>query len=59
MDEIDAAFESARENKGSPTMIIANTVKGKGASYLLDQPALHYTPPTDEQREMALTELGF
>lgn len=59
LDQIAGAFDTARTVRGKPTMVIANTVKGKGVSYLLDQPALHYTPPTDEQRAMALAELGF
>jgi transketolase len=59
MDQIARAFESARQKKEKPTVIIANTVKGKGASYLIDQPSLHYTAPTTEQKNQALKELGF
>ncbi len=59
LNQIVSAFDMARETKGKPTMIIANTVKGCGASYMLDKPALHYTPPTKEQMEQTLKELGF
>ncbi|PKM52128.1 MAG: transketolase [Firmicutes bacterium HGW-Firmicutes-7] len=59
LNQIDSAFCMARETKNKPTMIIANTVKGKGTSYMLDQPGLHYTPPTKEQMELTLKELGF
>lgn len=57
LDQIDAAFAAADACKGRPTLIYANTVKGKGCSYMLDQPQLHYTPPTKEQYESALEEL--
>ena len=57
LDQIDAAFAAADAFKGRPTLIYANTIKGKGCSYMLDQPQLHYTPPTKEQYESALEEL--
>ena len=57
LDQIDAAFAAADACKGRPTLIYANTIKGKGCSYMLDQPQLHYTPPTKEQYESALDEL--
>lgn len=57
LDQIDAAFVAADACKGRPTLIYANTIKGKGCSYMLDQPQLHYTPPTKEQYESALEEL--
>ena len=57
LDQIDAAFAAADACKGRPTLIYANTIKGKGCSYMLDQPQLHYTPHTKEQYESALEEL--
>ena len=57
LDQIDAAFAAADACKGRPTLIYANTIKGKGCSYMLDQPQLHYTPPTKEQYESALEAL--
>ena len=59
VNQIVSAFELARETKDRPTMVIANTVKGCGASYMIDKPALHYMPPTKEQMEQTLKELGF
>ena len=55
--QIDEAFESADQYRNGPTLIYANTIKGKGCSYMLNQPALHYTPPTKEQYESAIAEL--
>jgi transketolase len=57
--QIASAFELARNTRGKPTMIIANTVKGQGVSYLIDRPELHYAAPNEEQKEMALRDLGF
>lgn len=59
VQQIAAALQLGRAKKGQPTMIIANTIKGCGVSYLIDQPNLHYTAPTEEQKNMALSELGF
>lgn len=52
------AFDRAAENPQVPTAIVANTVKGKGVSYLIDKPELHYTAPTQEQRDLAMKELA-
>lgn len=59
LDQIADAFAIGRSDPEVPTMIIAQTVKGRGASYLLDKPALHYTPPTREQALEAVREFGF
>lgn len=56
--QIDEAFCAADAHKGGPTLIYANTIKGKGCSYMLNQPQLHYTPPTKEQYESAVKELA-
>ena len=37
-DAVAAAFKEARETKGQPTAIIAKTVKGKGVSFMENQP---------------------
>jgi len=57
-DQLDAAFTEADNTKGGPTLIIADTVKGKGVSYLLNQPQLHYRPPTEEQFLSAMRDLA-
>ena len=58
MDEILSALSKARENKGRPTAIIANTVKGKGVSFMENQAGWHGTAPNKEQYEQAIKELG-
>lgn len=56
--EILTACESAKEVKGKPTMIIANTIKGKGVSFMEGSLKFHGKPPSDEELEIALNELG-
>lgn len=56
-DEIRGAFREARETKGMPTAIIANTVKGKGVSFMENQASWHGSAPNDEQFEIAMEEL--
>jgi transketolase len=51
------ALEKAREVRGRPTMIIAHTVKGKGVSFMENNPEWHGKAPTPEQAERALAEL--
>ncbi|MCL5103927.1 MAG: transketolase, partial [Armatimonadetes bacterium] len=54
---IMAAFDEARDTKGRPTVIIADTVKGKGVSFMEDQAGWHGVPPKKEQFEEAIAEL--
>ncbi len=51
------AFKQARQNKGVPTVVIANTVKGKGVSFMEDQLSWHGTAPNDQQLSLAIQEL--
>lgn len=55
--EIFSALERARQVKNKPTMILAETIKGKGISFMENQVGWHGTPPNREQAEQALAEL--
>ncbi|MDI6865199.1 transketolase [Thermodesulfovibrio yellowstonii] len=57
MQEIVDALEAAEKTKGKPTMIIANTVKGKGVSIFEGKVQYHGVAPTQEELEIALKEL--
>ena len=57
-DEILGAIEKAKNNKGEPTAIICNTVKGKGVSFMENEASWHGTAPSKEQCEVAVKELG-
>ncbi|MBQ9016371.1 MAG: hypothetical protein IJ109_09705, partial [Firmicutes bacterium] len=57
MQQILDAFAKARQTKGRPTMIVAETIKGKGVSFMEDQAGWHGKAPNDEQAQQALAEL--
>jgi transketolase len=56
--EIMAAFAKAKGNQKASTCIIANTVKGKGVSFLADTRESHWMKLNAQQYERALQELG-
>ncbi len=58
MEEIVAAFNKAVNSKIKPTVIIANTTKGKGVSFMEDQAGWHGKPPDNNETLKALDELG-
>lgn len=43
--------------KGKPTAILAETVKGKGVSFMENQVGWHGTAPNEEQYNKAMAEL--
>ncbi|MFC4303829.1 transketolase [Cohnella boryungensis] len=51
------AFAAAPEVPGKPTLIMANTVKGKGVSFAENVPHWHHHVPNDQELEQALSEL--
>ncbi|WP_110953999.1 transketolase [Anaerosinus massiliensis] len=57
MDAIDHAVELAKSTKGKPTVIIANTTKGCGVSFMENQAGWHHRVPTDEEYAQAIKEL--
>jgi transketolase len=57
MQQIIDAFESLPFEQDRPSVIIANTIKGKGITSMEDQLAWHYKTPTAEQVEAAMHEL--
>lgn len=57
-DELRSAFAKAKESVDKPTVIIANTVKGKGVSYMEFDILWHYRFPHEgEEYQRALEEL--
>jgi len=58
MKEIVEALEEAKAYKGKPTLIVCHTTKGKGVSFMEDVAGWHGKPPTVEQMEQGLEELG-
>ena len=56
-DSLRAAFAEARKTKGMPTAIIAESVKGKGVSFMENQASWHGVAPNDEQYAKAMEDL--
>ena len=56
-DAIEAALQEAK-TVDKPVAIIANTIKGKGVSFMENAVGWHGTAPNDEQYEVAMAELN-
>ncbi|MEK7406449.1 MAG: transketolase [Acidobacteriota bacterium] len=54
---LQAAFAEAAAVRGKPTVVIAHTVKGKGVSFMENNPKFHGITPTQEEVALALKEL--
>jgi transketolase len=55
--QIIEALEEAKKSKGVPSMIIADTIKGKGVSFMENAAGWHGSAPNKEQRDQAIAEL--
>ena len=55
-DQIEAALDKAKKSD-KPVAVIANTVKGRGVSYMENAVGWHGKAPDDEQYEAAIKEL--
>jgi transketolase len=58
MEEILRALDEAETIKEKPTVIIANTIKGKGVSFFENKVEYHGVAPTEEEFTRALKEIG-
>lgn len=57
MEQVVKAVNMCLENKGMPICIVCNTSKGKGVSFMEDNPAWHGGVMTEEQYNTAMEEL--
>jgi transketolase len=55
---LQRAFAEAATVKGKPTVLIAHTIKGKGVSFMENNPKFHGVAPTREEANRALQELA-
>lgn len=55
--QILEALDKAKQFKGKPTMVVANTVKGKGVSFMENNVDWHGVAPKKEERDKALQEI--
>ena len=58
LDAVDAAISLAKKTSDKPTVIIANTVKGKGVSFMENRAEWHHKVPNAEQFAKAMEELS-
>jgi transketolase len=58
ISKLQAAFAEAAATKGKPTCLVAHTVKGKGVSFMENNPKFHGTAPTPAEVQAALQELA-
>ena len=56
-DQIKKAIEMAKEEEGRPSIVICETVKGKGVSFMEDQAGWHGKAPNAEETAKALEDL--
>ena len=56
-DELEAAFNKARETKGKPFAIVMKTTKGKGVSFMENNAGWHGKAPNDAEYAQAMAEL--
>tara|TARA_B110000008_G_scaffold149950_1_gene151251 strand:- start:1385 stop:2209 length:825 start_codon:yes stop_codon:yes gene_type:complete len=58
MNEVVEGMNYLSETNDGPSILIAHTIKGKGVSFMEDNPSFHGAAPNDEQYALALSELG-
>lgn len=58
MADIVEALAKVDAVNDRPAVLLASTVKGKGVSYMENNPAFHGAAPNDDQFETAMVELG-
>lgn len=58
LDQLNTAFDQAENVKSQPTVIIANTTKGKGATIMENKAGWHHHLPNAEEYEIISRELA-
>lgn len=54
--QLCAAFDEAQQTKGFPSVVIANTVKGKGSAVMENKVSWHHHVPTQEEYEQIIRD---
>ncbi|MBP3902669.1 MAG: transketolase [Blautia sp.] len=57
VDAMIAAFDEAKTVKGKPTLVVANTTKGKGSSVMENKASWHHHVPSTEEYEQIMKDL--
>ena len=56
-DQLNDAFDHAPWVSGRPSLVIAHTIKGRGASFMENVAAWHHKAPTQQELEQAMDDL--
>lgn len=56
-NQLEAAFNEAKNVKGMPTAVLMKTIKGKGVSFMENQVGWHGKATNDKEYEIAMAEL--
>lgn len=56
IDALDAAFTQAKEVKGKPTVLIANTIKGYGSPVMENKVPWHHKVPTQDEYQQIIKD---
>jgi transketolase len=56
--QLRSAFHALPSGTGSPTLLIAHTVKGKGVSFMEEKKQWHHGVPSDDEFQIAMAELN-
>lgn len=56
IDQLNVAFEEAKTVKGAPTVVIANTIKGKGSAVMENKANWHHKVPSAEEYEQIIKD---
>jgi transketolase len=55
--QVDKALDQAEATKGGPTFVVAHTIKGKGVSFMENNPEWHGKAPKPEEAVTAIREI--
>ena len=58
IDEITKALYRFKKKRDGPGVLIANTIKGKGISFMENNPKYHSNPLTEYEYVKAIAEIG-
>lgn len=58
IEQLQAAFKQARAFKGKPSVLIANTIKGKGSSVMENNVGWHHHVPNAEEYTQIMADLN-
>ena len=57
VEALCAALDEAKTVQGKPTLIVANTTKGKGSAVMENKASWHHHVPTQEEYEQIMADL--